>query len=131
MLWYLGRGAVWFGLSIWKHRWGLARTLSLGFWRLVTLASVAYLVYDRIYESDATLSVSASDPNFAFEFPFTITNNSHVFAIRNVKWSCHILSIKFEKGNVGTEWETIRGASNVIAAGQNLNIDCALCPIGT
>src|ERR1700737_1475190 len=83
-MWCLGYGAIW----TWHHRWRTAKWIGVLFWRSATLLSVGYLVYDRYYETDATLSVPASDPSFPFTFPFAITNNSHVFAIRNVAWSC-------------------------------------------
>jgi len=131
--WFAGRYSQQAAVWTWAHRWNILCGLWTGlrhfaniFWRVLTLLSVGYLVYDRIYESDATISSPASDPNFAFEFPFTITNNSHVFAIRNVRWDCHALKIKYENNSSIENGQFIQGTAASIAAGQSLNIDCAV-----
>lgn len=121
-MWCLGSGAFW----IWHHRWKTAKWIAILFWRGVTLLSIGYLVYDRVYEADATLSASASDPTFAFAFPFTITNNSHIFVIRNVRWSCQALHIKWGNNNRIENSQIISGSRSEIAAGQPLNIDCSI-----
>ena len=58
--------------------------------RLFTLSSVGYLVYDRIYETGVNISVSASDPRDPLYFPFSIVNNSHIFTIRHINYLCGI-----------------------------------------
>jgi len=58
--------------------------------RGLTLLSVGYLVFDRIYETSAFIYPAASDPQNPFIFPFTITNQSHLFPIDNLKWGCEI-----------------------------------------
>lgn len=105
-----------------RHLW---RLLAVGFWRGATLLSVSYLVYDRIYETDATISAPASDPNFPFTFPFSITNNSHVFAIRNVTWTCQYIKLLWGNDNQITDSREIRGSVSEILPGHNLNFDCA------
>jgi hypothetical protein len=121
-VWHVGWLACW----VWNHKGWILRKLADVFWRAATLLSVGYLVYDRIYEADATLAASASDPNFAFEFPFTITNNSHVFAIRDVNWSCQYLRIKWGSDNTIDRSQAINGSANVIGPGKNLNIECSI-----
>lgn len=132
-LWHLGRLILWMAHSAWSHRWAILlacwnglRVSTRVFWRIVTLVGVVYLVYDRFFEADATLSAPASDPSFAFEFPFTITNNSHIFAIRNVAWNCHILRLRFGNNNTLQEGQFIQGTAAMIAPGQSLNIDCSV-----
>jgi hypothetical protein len=118
-----GTGILW----IWRHPWKSAHSLWGVSFRVATLLSVSYLVYDRIYEADVTISAAASDPNFPFSFPFTITNNSHIFAIKNVTWNCRPIIIKWGNGNVLSEGNMIiRGVTSVIDAGKNLNIDCSI-----
>src|SRR5262245_21496102 len=53
------------------------------FFRFLTLITVGYLVFDRIYETSAYVFSPASDPENPWVFPFTIANNSHVFSIKN------------------------------------------------
>jgi hypothetical protein len=67
-----------------------AKLLWGGLWRLATAASVGYLVFDRLYETSATISVPASDPRDPFMFPFVISNSSHLFALHNIRWLCDI-----------------------------------------
>jgi hypothetical protein len=60
----------------------------------------------------------------AFEFPFVITNPSHIFAIRNVRWACQVDRVAWE-GNGGiANLALASGTTKVIEAGQVLNIDC-------
>ena len=49
----------WLVSWIWGRRWGLWS----GLFRVATLLSVFYLVYDRFYETAITISISASDPH--------------------------------------------------------------------
>ena len=49
------------------------------FFRSLTLLSVFYLVFDRIYETSATISAPAPDALKPFSFPFSVRNNSHFF----------------------------------------------------
>jgi hypothetical protein len=67
----------------WVAKWVWFDKSQLVTWlfRLFTVLSVLYLVYDRIYETSLTTSSVASDPNDAFKYPFSINNNSHLFSI--------------------------------------------------
>lgn len=94
------------------------------FFRFLTFLSVSYLVYDRVYEADATIAASASDPAFPFTFPFTITNNSHISAIENVRWDCRYLHVEFGDHNTLNAGQLIQGSTSRIAAGKTLNINC-------
>jgi hypothetical protein len=109
---------------LWGHKLKALDWAAVFFWRGVTLLGVMWLVYDRIYETDATLSVSASDPKWAFEFPFVITNASHIFAIRNVQWACGFLRVITEKNSGFENMALAHDSKSVIEAGQVLNIDC-------
>jgi hypothetical protein len=80
----------------WDYLASVIKAVIFWIWRLITvnnafrfltLMSVGYLVYDRVFETDASVSVQASDPNDAFEFPFSINNNSHLFSISNIHWN--------------------------------------------
>src|SRR4051794_24409461 len=83
---------------VWPYR-NPIRSLKLawlGLWRAAAAISVGYLVFDRIYETNATMASPASDPNEPFRMPFSITNNSHIFALKNLSWTCTALSIRTE-----------------------------------
>ncbi len=120
ILWAIGSLAAW----LWGHKLLALDWATVFFWRSVTLLGVIWLVYDRIYETGATLSVPASDPKWAFEFPFVITNPSHVFAIRNVSWICGAIRVATEKNSGLQDIGIAHGSKSVIEAGQVLNIDC-------
>jgi hypothetical protein len=133
LLWLVASAWIWIVDGfLWAVSWLWHRPLRVlgGLWgflfRIATLLSVGYLVYDRVYEADATLSASASDPTFAFAFPFTITNNSHMFVIREVKWACQALKVKFGNNNTIADSQIIRGSTSAIERGQSLNIDCSI-----
>lgn len=113
-----------FAFLIWHNRRSIAEQSFVWLWRIPTLLGVAWLVYDRVYETDATLSVAASDPKWAFEFPFVITNASHIFAIRNVQWACRFVRVTTEKNSGIGNLAFAHGSKSVIEAGQVLNIDC-------
>ena len=92
--------------------------------RVLTLSSAGYLVVDRIYETDATVTTVASYPKNPFLFPFSINNNSHLFSIRNVIWKCVVVTAKDANNNSFLNDTSIFGTQSEIAAGGNLNITC-------
>jgi hypothetical protein len=110
----------------WVHLYEIPGHLWRAFWRAIALVGVSYLVYDRFYETSATISASASDPTFPFSFPFAITNNSHVFIIRNLSWSCQALSLKFGDHNAMSNARVIRGSTISVEPGRTINVDCAM-----
>jgi hypothetical protein len=119
-LWLLGWGAFW----IWHHRWITVEWIGVLFWRGTALLGVVYLVYDRIYEAGATISSVASDPKNPLYFPFAISNNSHIFTLPHVKWTCRIVS-----GNIGgINFDNVAagfgGSVSEIAPGDALNVTC-------
>jgi hypothetical protein len=86
--------------------------------------SVGYLVYDRIYETGATVSSVASDPTNPFYFPFAIANNSHVFSLRHIEWSCHVVKMT-AGGNDFTDLTAFLGGDvDEIRPGGVLNVSC-------
>ena len=92
-------------------------------WRLIAAVSFTYLMFDRIDETYATVASPASDPQHPFLFPFTITNHSLVFDLRNVSWNCHALSLKAGDITVINSG-FLTGSAPLLAAGQSLNIYC-------
>ena len=122
-LWYFGEAIQKTAAWILHHRLQATEWLLIFFWRSLTLLSVSYLVYDRIYETDATVSVAASSPSNPFGAPFAISNNSHVFAIRKVSWMCQLMHAKTSQNLIRDE-RVVRGSISMIPAGQILNIDC-------
>jgi hypothetical protein len=116
---YLGFGIKSVGFWIWR----LVTVTNV--FRLFTLLSVGYLVYDRIFETDASISVQASDPNDALEFPFSINNNSHLFSISNIHWNVAMIHAKSKilgsTVNFGRN-EFDNGTVSMIDPGRNLNL---------
>jgi hypothetical protein len=51
-LWLIGRAVFW----VWRNKWVAAEWVGVLFWRGVTLVGLIWLIYDRVYEADATLS---------------------------------------------------------------------------
>jgi hypothetical protein len=82
-----------------QHPSKVARSLWSGVFRVATLISVGYLVYDRLYETGASIETIASDPADPLLFPFSVTNNSHVFWMHQVKVACEYRSLLFEKNS--------------------------------
>jgi len=93
--------------------------------RIATILTVGYLGFDRLYETDATISVFASDPADPFSFPFTITNNSHLFTITDVQWTCVVEHLK-AGGVTMDNVSQLTGSVNPILPGQLVNFDCAM-----
>jgi hypothetical protein len=100
--------------------------------RVFTLISVSYLVYDRIYETGALIQSPASDPNDPFLFPFSITNMSHIFALRDIEWRCKFPFRTYDRvnlmdGNPDNIFENISnvsGTSKELPPGGVLNVSC-------
>jgi hypothetical protein len=122
LLWHFGNVIRLSPRWTWTHKLLVLRFLWKAFWPVATLSSVSYLVFDRIYETAATISSPASDPRDPFLFPFSIANNSHLFPIYNVQWTCRHISTKSNVTliNVSVEWHT----QSKISPGTILNIDC-------
>lgn len=123
-LWWLGYWTKRLARWLWHHPWKVIRFFLNGFFRVATLLSVAYLVYDRAFESDATISSLASDPSDPFRLPFTVTNNSHLFYIREIAWQCGVVHIETEHRNTVDSSQAIYGTKEALPPGQTLNIDC-------
>jgi hypothetical protein len=127
-LWWLGR-ILWLVPSFaWRYLrlsgkwiWKKDYYVTWGF-RIATLVSVGYLAYDRIYETSAVVDVSASDPKDPFLFPFTITNNSHLFELRNLVWSCQFYDMTGSLSNLLVV--AAHGTQTKIRPGQTINLSC-------
>jgi len=112
-------------LAGWLTHWVWFDKSQLVAWlfRLFTVLSVFYLVYDRIYDTSLTASIVASDPNDAFKYPFSINNTSRIFSISNIQWNCILISIKSERLSMDRSLIGF-GTKLSIPPGQNLNIGC-------
>lgn len=104
-------------LRSWKLAWG-------GLWRIATAISVSYLVFDRIYEISAIVSSPASDPKQPFFFPFTITNQSHLFNLKDISWNCYVVYVKAGGIEMSSDQNITSGTTSVIEPGQSKNIPC-------
>jgi hypothetical protein len=109
------------------HPKAFAKFLWNGFFRLAAVLSVGYLVYDRLYETAATLSApSSSDPNDPFVFPFSITNNSHIFRITDVNWTCTVASLHTPTTTLENVGVAQSGHTSQIERGKTTNFRCAI-----
>lgn len=96
---------------------------------LMTIVAFAYLIADSIYQMEVTVSSPASEPKDPYYFPFTITNNSHIFPIRNIRWTCNIAAMKDDRGNFWGDNKILHGTKSEIARGGALNIFCRGFPV--
>lgn len=62
--------------------------------RLLSLPALIFLVSERVYETGASISSPSSDPRNPFTFPFSVQNNSHIFTLKNIRWTCNVISMK-------------------------------------
>jgi hypothetical protein len=95
-----------------------------GVFRIATLLSVGYLVFDRLYETSATIYSPASDPNNPFFYPFTVANNSHIFALYDIKWNCIYGRMITSADDVIEHGLEQNGIMKYLAPGGLINIDC-------
>jgi hypothetical protein len=117
--------------TIWRRLWTITRC----FWfdktqiitwllRTITVLGFSYLILERMYESNLTVSVVASDPEDPFRYPFSINNNSHLWSVSNIQWYCLLISIQGPHLDMGRNVLASDSVSN-IPAGRKLNISCA------
>ena len=106
--------------------WILLHPVFQAFLALGTLVSVVYLVYDNYYQREMTISSPASDPMNPFYFPFSVVNNSHVFTMRDVKWTCTIDYLVNDKYMAVMDSHTGgSGFQAILRPNDILNIDCS------
>jgi hypothetical protein len=89
-----------------------------------TFAGIAYLVYDTYYQTEATISSPASDPQDVFYFPFLFTNNSHIFYLKDINWTCRIERMVTDRQGILLDNRVSTGAQNEIQPGGSLNLSC-------
>jgi hypothetical protein len=100
--------------------------------RVFTLLSFTYLVLDRIYETGALIQSPASDPNDPFLFPFSITNMSHIFTLRDIKWRCEFPFRTYDRvnpmngspANIYEDMSNVSGTTKELPPGGVLNVSC-------
>jgi hypothetical protein len=91
---------------------------------------IAYLALDTYFQTEATVSSVASDPKDPLFFPFSITNNSHLFWLNNIKWACVFKEMRTVNGPNITFQGTNAGLAvtfegdNLIPPGNIINISC-------
>ncbi len=129
---WFGRGIQWLLLTVLGgllcFAWREFRKGDFFTWifRIMTMAGFAWLLYDRYYETSATISVSASDPQDPFSFPFVITNNSHFIPITNVAWTCNVEHLEAGGNAIDTSQFHLKGNVSPILPGQSVNFECAI-----
>jgi hypothetical protein len=70
------------------------------------LIGLGYLTADTYFQTEATISSVASDPKDPFYFPFSVVNNSHLFSITNVNWTCKIIYLINDEPSAITDSQT-------------------------
>jgi hypothetical protein len=86
--------------------------------------SVGYLIYDRLYETEATITAALPTDQSPAVFLFTINNNSHLFKITDVRWNCFVEHLVTTSGTEINMSGRFNGSERKILAGHNLNVDC-------
>ena len=108
----------------WRHRKVVAELLYAAS-SLVSVLGFSYLVVDLRFQSSPSISSAASDPADPFRFPFSFINNSHLFSVYNVSWTCHVermvLSGNKFMTNVRARMPTDAG---LVAPGETINLPC-------
>jgi hypothetical protein len=73
------------------------------------------------------VTISAPVPNAlkAFSFPFAMTNNSHLFSIRNLEWQCIAAAhLKTDTNQPFEDIKLVSGSSSAINPGETINVNC-------
>jgi hypothetical protein len=82
------------------RRW--ARRILLAFRILiidvVTIGGFAFLLYDLGYQTYISADVVYSDAATALENPIALKNNSNIFTVTNIKWTCYTDNLVYESG---------------------------------
>ncbi|MGN6777611.1 hypothetical protein [Rhizobium sp.] len=119
-----------------QDKWEKLKRLIFGFlrrvWVFLSVSSVVLGViggllgiYELFYAANVTIEAPASDPKFAFEYPFKLINNSHLFAITDLKWECRIVDLQTARESMENDIYN-RGAISEIGRGGYGWVDCAV-----
>jgi hypothetical protein len=93
--------------------------------RLFTLLSFYYLVYDRFYETTGSISVTGADPADPYRFPFAFTNQSHMFTLKTISWKCNIIRTEYEGDIIFANVKVVgHGIAQELQTGGVINITC-------
>lgn len=90
----------------------------------LTLIGVLFIGYHLVHANAPTISSQGSDPKDPFHFPFTIRNDSHVLAMRNLRWVCHLIRGEGPTYSVSNVGFWIGGTAKRLSADDILNISC-------
>jgi hypothetical protein len=112
-----------------KHRTRLSNALHL-LSSIMSILGFSYLVIDLRFQTAPSISSPASDPGNPFRFPFSFTNNSHLFSVYNVSWTCHLEKMVLSgDAPVPTAKEPrvmmAAGSASILLPGNILNLDCS------
>ena len=91
---------------------------------ILSLAGIAYLVYDLYYQTKVSLDFAYSDPKTAIDNPIYVKNNSNLFTVTNVSWACQIQEMIFDGNIVIRNSKAIFGRIDSISPGYGINIAC-------
>ncbi len=91
---------------------------------ILSFVGIIYLVYDSYYQTKISADFVYSDAATALDNPISLRNNSNIFQIKNIQWTCRIISAKFERNNIIKNSGIYSGTISVIEPGENLNIAC-------
>jgi hypothetical protein len=117
------------GFFIARYRRSLGNTLHL-LSSVMSVLAFSYLVIDLRFQSAPSISSAASDPLDPFRFPFSFTNNSHLFSVYNVSWTCHLERLVSSGGFSLRDAKSARmmvgsGSASTLEPGEILNLDCS------
>ena len=113
-----------------QTRWQLLRKKLLSPWGLlVEIAGVcaSLLAFWGIYVlTIPEIRPTGNDPAAPFLFPFSVRNDSTLFAMKNVKWTCLIKRMEFGVGNIMVDSRLASGGIAKIEPGGVENYRCSI-----
>lgn len=110
-------------------RWKDILTKWLGFiLALGTFVTILVGIWQAYIHTTPEIHVTDSDPQAPFLFPFSIKNDSIIFDMHNVQYTCHIRHMEFGNENTFNNVNIINGGAIEIPA--NSIPENYRCPVG-
>lgn len=82
-------------------------------------------IYEIGYAANVAIDAPVSDPKFAFEYPFKLVNNSHVFAIADLTYECKAIVVESPRVTM-KDVRYRRGSISSLDRGGYGWLDCAM-----
>lgn len=83
-------------------------------------------IYEIYYNTEPTINAASINPSNPFNFPFSVTNNSHFVPMNNVHWTCKVNSLDNIYGG-GLHNLSVDNPAHIIPklnTGETQNVSC-------